>query len=262
MKFAAIDAGNTSVAACLWEDGAVSHVSHIDGGREAAEAEAARLVECAGNPDGIAYVSVTPAADAAWERFAAARGLRFVRITAALAVETGLLRLDYAEPATIGADRIADAVGAMAKYRPPLIIMDFGTALTAAAITGDGVWRGGVIAPGLPLMLDYMHERTAQLPAIGMPAAGEVRLPGRSTVEAMRAGAIYGSLGMVKEIASRLAEQTGIADFTRIATGGYARRVLSAEPGRAGFAIDETLTLFGAGLVADAAVKRTKEQNP
>jgi type III pantothenate kinase len=158
--------------------------------------------------------------------------------------------IDYPKPETIGADRLADAAGAVARYGAPVLVMDFGTALTAAVVTSDRVWRGGVIAPGFPLMRDYLFERTAKLPRmeLGRGAAPKI---GRSTEGAMRFGALVGYRGMVREIAETLRRNFG-EDFKLVATGGFARWALRG----AGmpFAIDPTLTLFGAGLVVARAL--------
>ena len=163
--------------------------------------------------------------------------------------------LDYPHPETIGADRLADAAGAVSRYGAPVLVMDFGTALTAAVVTKDRVWRGGVIAPGFPLMRDYLFERTAKLPRMKIPAfakatAGRGRgIPkiGRSTEEAMWFGALVGYRGMVREIVAELRKNFK-CDFKLVATGGFAKWVLRDLD--LPFVIDPTLTLYGAGLVA------------
>ena len=247
MKLIAVDVGNTSTAVGLWSDGRVSRVSHVDGGGKAALAAAEALCGAAG---GIAYVSVVPRADAAWWRFAKRQGLPFVRVDHALFRATSGLSLDYPHPETIGADRLADAAAAVDRYGAPVIVCDFGTAFTAAAVTADLTWRGGVIAPGFPLMRDYLYERTAQLPR--MKLGGRCPKIGRSTEEAMRFGALVGYRGMVREIVSTLARNFK-TNFRLVATGGFAKWVLrdSGMP----FVVDQTLTLHGAGLLA---VKRLK----
>ena len=106
-------------------------------------------------------------------------------------------------------------------------------------------WRGGVIAPGFPLMRDYLFERTAKLPRMQL-GSGRVPKIGRSTEEAMRFGALVGYRGMVREIATTLRRNFS-EDFRLVATGGFARWVLSGLD--MPFVIDQTLTLYGAGLV-------------
>jgi type III pantothenate kinase len=128
--------------------------------------------------------------------------------------------------------------------------MDFGTALTAAVVTADGTWRGGVIAPGFPLMRDYLFERTAKLPRLEIKNA---RIPkiGRSTEEAMRFGALVGYRGMVREIVSELKKNFG-CDFRLVATGGFAKTVLKASG--MDFTVDPDLTLFGTGLLTARSI--------
>ena len=247
MQLIVIDVGNTSTAVGLWSDGRVRSVLHCDEGFPAATKALSRADYT--GADAVAYVSVVPQADAAWRRWAAARGMPFhavshrdfVRVRGA----THEIVLDYPKPETIGADRLADAAGAVSRYGAPVLVMDFGTALTAAVVTRDGVWRGGVIAPGFPLMRDYLFERTAKLPRLELKSSRVPKI-GRSTEEAMRFGALIGYRGMVREIVSELAHNFK-EDFRLVATGGFAKWVLSRCD--LPFTIDPTLTLYGTGLV-------------
>lgn len=257
-----VDVGNTSTAVGLWRDGRVTRVTHVDGDRAGAYDAAARLLSGCGRRarvDGLAYLSVVPEADAAWRRFADETlhvPFQDVSVRAAPALfgvgrKGGALppcgfRLDYPKPETIGADRLADAAAAADRYGVPVLVCDFGTAFTAAAITADRVWRGGVIAPGFPLMRDYLYERTAKLPR--MKIGGRCPKIGRSTEEAMRFGAYVGYRGMVREIVTELAKNFR-TDFQLVATGGFARWVLK-DIGLP-FVIDPTLTLHGAGWLAE-----------
>ena len=243
VRLAAVDVGNTSTAVGLWSDGRVSRVSHCDGGFEEAVAAVRALQADSAAPLPIAYVSVVPGRDRRWRAFAKSTGARFHQLT----YRDFPLELDYPEPETVGADRLADSAGAVARYGAPVIVMDFGTALTAAVVTADRVWRGGVIAPGFPLMRDYLFERTAKLPRMELKS-GRVPKIGRSTEQAMRFGAIVGYRGMVREIAAELSRNFK-ERFRLVATGGFAGRVLS-EAGM-DFTIDKTLTLYGAGLLCE-----------
>ena len=243
-----VDVGNTSTAVGMWTDGRVTRVAHVDGGFDAASAVAGRL---AARADGMAYVSVVPKLDGRWKAFARKAGLKFHQVTYRDFVD-GVqgLRLDYPKPETIGADRLADAAGAVSRHGAPVIVMDFGTALTAAVVTKDRVWRGGVIAPGFPLMRDYLFERTAKLPRMKL-GTGRAPKIGRSTEEAMRFGALVGYRGMVREIVAELRRNFG-EEFRLVATGGFARWALRDID--MPFAVDPTLTLYGAGLVASRAL--------
>lgn len=251
MNLIVVDVGNTSTAVGLWSDGRVSRVVHVDGDTPRAHAEAERRM--GPRPvDGLAYLSVVPRENAAWRAFARRLGIPFLAVTHESIAPPLALSLDYPKPETIGADRLADAAAAVDRYGAPVLVCDFGTAFTAAVVTRDGVWRGGVIAPGFPLMRDYLYERTANLPR--MKLGGACPKIGRSTEEAMRFGALVGYRGMVREIVGELSKNFETA-FTLVATGGFAKWVLK-DIGLP-FTIDPTLTLHGAGLLAATRLTST-----
>ena len=262
MRLLVVDVGNTSTAVGLWSDGRVSHVSHCDGGFDEAKLQVLRLKSrvlsrlksgVSRPPLGLAYVSVVPNADRKWRAFARRQDLSWHQVShldfrqgrKTEDARRGAIRLDYPKPETIGADRLADAAGAVERYGAPVLVMDFGTALTAAVVTKDRVWRGGVIAPGFPLMRDYLFERTAKLPRMRI-GSGRAPKIGRSTEEAMRFGALVGYRGMVREIVAELRKNFKM-DFKLVATGGFAKWVLKDLD--LPFVIDPTLTLYGAGLI-------------
>ena len=226
---------------------------HIDGDWRAAFQAVETLGET--KVDGLAYLSVVPRADRGWRTFAKRQRLAFHQVTSAdfrSGVDLGIT-LDYPKPETIGADRLADAVAATDRYGVPVLVCDFGTAFTAAVVTADRVWRGGVIAPGFPLMRDYLFERTAKLPR--MTIGGRSPKIGRSTEEAMRFGARIGYRGMVREIVTEL-ERNFRTSFRLVATGGFARWVLK-DIGM-DFTVDPALTLHGAGLIANAFYRKRR----
>lgn len=129
------------------------------------------------------------------------------------------LTIDYPNPRQIGADRLANAVGVLEKYQVPAIVIDFGTAVTFDVISSQRAYCGGVIAPGLGAMNEYLHRKTALLPLIEL--AEPAHAVGKSTQEAMMAGAVYGYRGLIKEILLKLREEVQ-GDVTIIATGGDA----------------------------------------
>ena len=251
MKLLVVDVGNTSTAVGVWRDGRVTRVSHIDGGFDEVASQVSCLTSRPGF-DAVAYASVVPKKDLRFQRLFRRLGLRFVKVDhvsfGAYQTVSGL-KIDYPKPAEIGADRFADAAGAFERYGAPTLIMDFGTALTAAVVTRDRVWRGGVIAPGFPLMRDYLFERTAKLPRMKM--GGRTPKIGRSTEEAMRFGALVGYRGMVREIVAEL-KRNFREDFRLVATGGFARWAL--KDAGMDFTVDPTLTLYGAGLICSKAL--------
>ena len=153
--------------------------------------------------------------------------------------------IDYPSPRQIGADRLANAAGAVAYYGYPCIVVDFGTAVTFDVIGPERTYLGGAIAPGLASMGDYLARNTALLPAIE-PHEPKHAI-GTSTVEAMHSGAVYGYRGMVKEILAKLEEEVGRRP-TVVATGGDAALIARGVP-RIDH-VDPDITLNGLRMVA------------
>lgn len=159
-------------------------------------------------------------------------------------IELGI-GIDYPKPASIGADRLANAVAAGALYGTPAIVVDFGTAVTFDVVTTAGNYAGGVIAPGLNAMTDYLHDRTALLPKVKLREPREVI--GRSTESAMLAGAVYGYRGLISEIVRQIRREIPKKPHV-IATGGDAR--LIAGHTKIFSAVDPALTLQGLRIIA------------
>jgi len=134
------------------------------------------------------------------------------------ALKTGIT-LTYDNPKEIGADRIVNAVAAFKRFGGPLIIVDFGTATTFCAVTKDGAYLGGAIAPGLKISAEALYQRAAKLPRVEFSRPRTVI--GKDTVSAMQAGILYGYAGLVDGIVERMKRE-----FSReakvIATGGLA----------------------------------------
>jgi type III pantothenate kinase len=125
----------------------------------------------------------------------------------------------YPNKKQIGADRLANAVGVTKLYGAPAIVVDFGTAVTFDIVNARREYVGGVIAPGLASVTDYLYQRTALLPRITLAEPKSVI--GKSTVDAMRVGAVIGYRGLVKEILHALKRQHGMQPAVVVATGGY-----------------------------------------
>jgi type III pantothenate kinase len=140
--------------------------------------------------------------------------------------------IDYPQPKSIGADRLANAASAVAIYGAPVVVVDFGTAVTFDIISSKKNYVGGVIAPGLEVMTDYLYQRTALLPKI-TPAEPASAI-GKSTREAMLAGAVFGYRGLVKqiltEIKRELRESESRGKMKVITTGGYAELIAAKLP--------------------------------
>jgi type III pantothenate kinase len=154
----------------------------------------------------------------------------------------------YPRPATIGADRLANAVAARHHFGAPVVVVDFGTAVTFDVVDRQGDYVGGVIAPGLAAMTDYLHEKTALLPKIRMREIGEVI--GKSTRQAMLIGAVHGYRGLVQEILKELRRELRCRSLPVVATGGYAGLIAARLPEIQ--AVDDLLTLEGLRLVLEA----------
>ncbi|HTV76611.1 MAG TPA: type III pantothenate kinase, partial [Candidatus Baltobacteraceae bacterium] len=105
--------------------------------------------------------------------------------------------VDYPKPNSIGPDRLANAVAARARFGAPVVVVDFGTAVTFDVVNSRGNYIGGIIAPGLAAMTDYLHEKTALLPKIKIREVKSI--VGKSTEQAMLAGAVHGYRGLVRE---------------------------------------------------------------
>ena len=156
--------------------------------------------------------------------------------------------IDYPKPESIGADRLANAVAVTELYGWPAIVVDFGTAATFDVVSEERSYIGGVIAPGLEAMTNFLYQRTALLPRLSLKEPR--RAVGKSTVEAMRSGAIFGYRGLVREILTRIkAEQFSRKKIAIVATGGYSGLVASQVPEVA--AIHPHLTLEGLRVVGN-----------
>jgi type III pantothenate kinase len=137
-------------------------------------------------------------------------------------VKTGL-KINYRNPVEVGADRIANAVGALDRFPGTnLIILDLGTASTFCAVSAERQYLGGAITAGLRISMEALESKTARLPAVEIVRSGTVI--GRSTVEAIQAGLFYGAVGEIREITQRIkAECFGGQQVMVIGTGGFSR---------------------------------------
>jgi type III pantothenate kinase len=152
--------------------------------------------------------------------------------------------IDYPRPETIGADRLANAVAARHRFGAPVVVLDFGTAVTFDVVNRAGNYVGGVIAPGLASMTDYLHEKTALLPRIRIR---EIRSPiGRSTEAAMLIGAVHGYRGLIHGVLLELKRKLNTRRLPVVATGGYARLIAAKLPEIT--AVEANLTLEGLRL--------------
>jgi len=147
----------------------------------------------------------------------------------------------YHRPEDVGPDRLANAVGGVARYGAPFIVVDSGTATTFDIVSPDRVYLGGIIMPGLEMSADALFQKTSRLPrvAIALPLS----VIGRSTVDAINSGLIWGATAAVDRLVVLIRKELGVFDCPAIATGGYADLIArnSTEITR----VDPDLTLFG-----------------
>lgn len=157
--------------------------------------------------------------------------------------------IDYPRPDTIGPDRLANAVAARYFFGAPVVVVDFGTAVTFDVVDRAGNYVGGIIAPGLDVMTDYLHEKTALLPRIRIREIK--RVLGKSTEQAMLAGAVHGYRGLIRELIRELRQELNARRLPVVATGGYGE--LIARELSDITSVKPLLTLEGLRLVWEAS---------
>jgi type III pantothenate kinase len=152
--------------------------------------------------------------------------------------------IDYPRPNTIGPDRLANAIAARHRFGAPVVVVDFGTAVTFDVVDSKGSYIGGIIAPGLAAMTDYLHEKTALLPRIRIRDIKNA--VGKSTEQAMLVGAVHGYRGLVRELVLELKRELKTRRLPVVATGGYGKLIAAKLPEIT--AVDPLLTLEGLRL--------------
>ncbi len=194
-----------------------------------------------GDLEGIAVSSGVPKITAAL-RDLSQRYLDFEPVVIEPGVRTGI-RINYDNPKEVGADRIANAIAAFDLYGGPTIVADFGTATTCDAVSAGGEYLGGAIAPGVEISMDALIGRAAALRAVELRPPRNVL--GKSTVESIQSGAVYGFAAQVDGLCDLIVDELG--PCTVLSTGGladlitpFSRRIQHVEP---------WLTLHGLRLV-------------
>jgi type III pantothenate kinase len=157
--------------------------------------------------------------------------------------ETGLTVL-YDNPREVGADRIVNAVAALAKYGGPCVVVDLGTAITFDAVSAQAEYLGGVICPGIGISVSGLFQKTARLPMVDFKDPG--RLIGKNTVGSMQAGLYYGTIAMIDGIVEQMVAEMGKETKT-VATGGQAGLITRGSKWVK--TADEDLTLEGLRMI-------------
>jgi type III pantothenate kinase len=199
-----------------------------------------------GQITGAILCSVAPAVTPMVDKFLKNDfGLRVLHLTAETVRGVGI---DYPEPDTIGPDRLANAVAVKRHFGAPAVVVDFGTAVTFDVVDKKGNYIGGIIAPGLNAMTDYLHDKTSLLPRIAIREVSAVI--GKNTEEAMLIGAVHGYRGLIRELVGQLKDALKCRRLPVVATGGYARLMSAKLPEVT--AVEPLLTLEGLRLVWEA----------
>jgi type III pantothenate kinase len=246
-----VDIGNTqTVIGLLGEDGDLESRWRIatDASLTADEirVKIGALLELDGYPwedvAGMAIASVVPTLTAAYEELAE-RACGCKPLVVGPGVKTGL-PIAYENPHEVGADRIVNAVAAIAAYGAPVIVIDFGTATTLDVVDTAGAYLGGAIAAGIETSAEALFRRAARLAAVDLEPPA--RVIGRSTRESVQAGLLLGEAAMVDGLVRRTWAELGY-ECPVVATGGLAERM--APLCETVTAVDVDLTLTGLSII-------------
>lgn len=218
-----VDIGNTHTRVGIGDSRQILKSEYFDTVEWCSNEIAGMLRQFAGHGSifGSVVASVVPEATKKAQRVIKdALSVRCVRLTHRNVVGIGI---DYPKPATIGADRLANAMAATRRYGSPIVVVDFGTAVTFDVVNAKACYVGGIIAPGLGAMTNYLHEKTALLPQL------RIRDPkktiGKSTREGMLIGTVNGYRGLVSRLLDDLKRELADPHLHVVATGGYAELI-------------------------------------
>ncbi len=246
----AVDVGNTNVAFALFDGERLAADWRVTSHRERTADEVAvelrQLFSLRGLElsvvTGVVISSVVPNLNAALIE-ASRRYLKHEPVMVGPGVKTSV-RIRAENPKEVGADRIANALAAYTKYGGPVVVIDFGTAVTYDAINADGDYLGGAIAPGVEISLDALVSQTAMLRRVEPVAPDSVI--GRNTVTSIQSGLVWGFVAQVEGMVARMVKELG-GSARVIATGGQASLVAGLT--HVIEATDPLLTLEGLRLI-------------
>lgn len=254
----AIDVGNTNVVMGCVENGKVMGTSRMNTVRNDLPNDyAIKMRQCfeldnidSDKIEGVIMSSVVPPVTEAI-KIAVKKLLGLDCLVVGSGIKTGIdIKID--DPATAGPDLITGAVGALAKFKPPIIIIDMGTATTLFAVDGNRAFCGGAIIPGVKLSYSALSSGTSLLPVISVNNAPK-KVISTNTVDCMESGAIFGTAAMVDGMIDRMEAELG-EPVTAVATGGiaghiipYCKRKIEYEP---------DLILYGLEIIYNKNKKR------
>ncbi|MFB7141624.1 MULTISPECIES: type III pantothenate kinase [unclassified Bacillus (in: firmicutes)] len=245
-----IDVGNTNTVLGVYQEDELIHHWRIETNRYKTEDEYGMMIGSLLEYAGIEFdefhaviiSSVVPPIMFSLERMAT-KYFKQKPLIVGPGIKTGL-NIKYDNPKEVGADRIVNAVAGIAQYGSPLIIVDFGTATTYCYIDENKNYIGGAIAPGINISTEALYTKASKLPRIELSRPSNI--VGRTTVEAMQVGILYGYVGQVEGIVKRMKAQAKV-EPTVIATGGLAS-LISKESDIIDI-MDPYLTLKGLHLI-------------
>jgi len=245
----ALDVGNTHTTIGVFREGEIRRRWRLSTVRERTVDEIGillrQLCEWAGigpgDIGGVVIGSVVPPLDASL-RAAVISYLQAQPLFVAPGIKSGM-PLKVETPLELGADRLCNSVAAFAEHGGPCVVVDFGTASTWDVVSKKGEFLGGVIAPGLEIAAEALFSRAAKLPRIEL--AAPPRVIGKGTVDSMQAGLVYGYVGLVEGLTSRVLAELG--GGTVVATGGLAPVI--ARYTKIFDVVDDDLTLKGLRLL-------------
>jgi type III pantothenate kinase len=192
---------------------------------------------------GAAFASVVPSLDFPMkEAIRQYFGITPLHVNAS--TDTGMKILTK-NPREVGADRIVNALAGREKYGSPVIVADYGTAITFDVVSREGDYLGGVIAPGLNSGISALFSKAAKLPQVALNIPETVI--GRNTEEAIQSGILFGNAGLTDRIIDMIRNEEGMSDAKVIATGGHAG--LMAKVSKNIQYVDKWLTLEGLKMI-------------
>lgn len=253
----AVDVGNSHTVSGIYKDGQLVGNWRLQSRQDRTADELAiryhGLFQMVGiNPElitGFIVASVVPTLETSWLHFARSYLTRLKQPPLAVnhTLKVGM-KIAIENPAEVGADRIVNAVAAWERFHSPLIVIDFGTAITFDCVNGEPAYVGGTIHPGIGISLDALATRTAKLPRLDIDVTPDHPI-GTTTVKAIHSGMLYGFGGLVDRMVQVLSRQlTPDQERTRtIATGGMAELIKPYS--QAIDEIDTELTLTGLQII-------------
>jgi len=248
----AIDVGNTGIAFGVFEGEALRATWNVATDLNKTADEYAVLLLNLLPREGLALsdidhtilASVVPPLEPIFEELSR-RYLGTLPLVIGPGVKTGV-RICTDNPREVGADRVVNAVAAHRLYGGPVIVIDFGTATTVDAVSKEGDYLGGAIAPGIGISAEALFERASKLPRIELiPPEHAI---GRNSVTAMQSGIMFGYVGLIESLVARIRRELGGKPRV-VATGGLAKVI--AEEAKVVDVVNQHLTLIGLRLIHD-----------